>query len=72
MTLGEHCVLPIDFAKHLAPIVGLRNRVVHKYEEIRLKDFLTQLRTERGDVPEYIRHVAAYIDRHGSVGNDRV
>ena len=37
MTLADRGVLPHKFAIHLAPCVGLRNRVVHKYEKLDLK-----------------------------------
>lgn len=63
VTLGEHGVLPMDFAVRLAPVVGLRNRVVHKYEELDMHAFLLQLRTELGDVPTYLRHVLDYAER---------
>src|SRR3989338_8182597 len=34
LILAEHSILPQRFADRLAPIVGLRNRLVHRYEEI--------------------------------------
>lgn len=63
VTLGEHGVLPMDFAGRLAPIVGLRNRVVHKYEELDMRMFLTQLHAELDDIPTYLRHVLDYAER---------
>ena len=36
-TLGENNVLPKEFAGKIAPIVGLRNRIVHGYETVNKK-----------------------------------
>lgn len=32
--LGENEILPMDFAEKIAPVVGLRNRIVHRYETL--------------------------------------
>lgn len=32
IVLAKNNILPYDFAERLAPIVGLRNRLVHRYE----------------------------------------
>ena len=34
LSLGELGVLPAEFARHLAPLAGFRNILVHEYEEI--------------------------------------
>lgn len=33
-TLAEHNILPRELADRIAPSVGLRNRIVHQYEEV--------------------------------------
>ena len=32
--LAEAGILPSDFAERIAPVVGLRNMLVHRYEKI--------------------------------------
>jgi len=32
--MGELGVLPVDFARHLAPLAGFRNILVHEYLEV--------------------------------------
>ena len=32
--MGELGVLPVDFARHLAPIAGFRNILIHEYLEV--------------------------------------
>ena len=40
ITLGERKILPLDFALKIAPSVGLRNLIVHKYGQVDLKESL--------------------------------
>src|SRR3989338_7829209 len=42
-TLGSQDILPTPFAEKIAPIVGLRNRIVHRYETLHKKLFLLSL-----------------------------
>jgi len=55
--LGRMAVLPADFARRIAPAAGLRNRLVHEYDEIDPSRLYEALRTAVSDVPEYLRHV---------------
>jgi uncharacterized protein YutE (UPF0331/DUF86 family) len=34
LRMGELGVLPVDFARHLAPLAGFRNILVHEYLEV--------------------------------------
>ena len=51
--LGEKGILPFEFAQKLAPIAGVRNRLVHQYEEVDKKLFLKNLRDNFSHFEEY-------------------
>jgi len=61
--LGEHKILPKGFARKIAPVVGLRNRIVHRYETLDKKIFISTFRKEFSDFKKYLRLVSAYIDK---------
>ena len=62
-TLGTHAVLPAEFALKIAPSVGLRNQVVHKYGHVDIKFMLDQIKKEIGDYAVYIKHIHAFVSR---------
>ena len=47
---SQNKVLPKDFAKRIAPIVDLRNRLVHRYEKIDKNLFLKMLYKEKDKI----------------------
>lgn len=51
--LGDAGILPEDFAMKLAPVVGLRNAIVHRYEHLSLKRFVHELKRNFGDFKKY-------------------
>lgn len=61
ITLAQNKIIPIGFALKLAPIVGLRNRVVHKYEDLDMKRFLIELKQENSDIKKFMRVIEKYI-----------
>ena len=46
---GENNILPANFAQKLAPVVGLRNRIVHRYEELNKELFIKIFRKNLPD-----------------------
>lgn len=60
ITLGEYEVIPMDFANKIFPCIGLRNRIVHKYEKVDKDLELKTIYGERGDFKEYV----ALIEKH--------
>jgi uncharacterized protein YutE (UPF0331/DUF86 family) len=53
--------LPADFAARLAPCAGLRNRIVHAYDDLdpgRVYDALT---AALADVPEYLAAIRRFL-----------
>ena len=63
ITLGDHAVLSQDFALKLAPVVGLRNRVVHRYEGLDKRRFIELLRKNVEDFKTYIRSITKKIQK---------
>ncbi|MBP9750178.1 MAG: DUF86 domain-containing protein [Candidatus Pacebacteria bacterium] len=62
--ISEHGVVPRDLALRLAPITGMRNILVHQYEKIDKELFLRKTREHLGDIPEYARHILAYMEKN--------
>lgn len=54
-------VLPPDFAKRIAASAGLRNRLVHEYDEIDPERVYEGLQAAVRDVPEYLLQIQRYL-----------
>ena len=61
--LAENDILPADFAKKIAPVVGLRNRLVHRYEKIEKDLAIKMIYQEKNDFKEYIKLLARYLNK---------
>ncbi len=61
LVLAENHILPHEFAAKLAPIVGLRNRLVHRYEEVDMGILLNTIRRSKNDFREYVKHILRYL-----------
>ena len=62
MILAQNNVIGEAFAKRIAPVVGLRNILVHRYEKIDKDLFLSSVAKERDDFREYIKEMGQYIE----------
>lgn len=54
-------VLPPAFATQIAASAGLRNRLVHEYDEVDPERVYAGLQAAVRDVPDYLRHVERYL-----------
>ena len=63
VVLGENRLLPMDFAVKIAPSVGLRNLVVHKYGRVDVKRMVDDIRSEIGEYKEYLEYIDTYLNR---------
>lgn len=54
---GRRAIIPAELAQALAPSAGLRNRLVHEYDEIDDAIVLGALRTAARDYARYVRAV---------------
>lgn len=59
ITLSDADILPKRFAQKLAPIVGLRNAVVHRYETVSVERFIHELVLDFSDFKTYATAIAA-------------
>lgn len=63
--LAELKVLDPDFAQRIARAAGLRNRLVHEYEEIDSRLVFEALAAALRDIPVYLSQVNEFILRGG-------
>ncbi|MFB6181695.1 MAG: DUF86 domain-containing protein [Candidatus Magasanikbacteria bacterium] len=61
-TLAENDFLPEDFAEKIAPVVGIRNRIVHGYEKIDHELFIREFRENYQDFEKYKELIEKQID----------
>ena len=59
IVLGEAGILDKDFAIKLAPVVGLRNRIIHRYDTLNRSEFIEMLKKELTDFDAYHNVVLA-------------
>jgi len=62
-TLGENKILPEKFAFRVAPMVAVRNRIVHGYETLDQSLFTKNLRKHYSDFEKYIKFINKYLSR---------
>lgn len=63
LILGKHKVIPIDFAERFAKAVGLRNILVHMYEEVDIEKLHSYLQNNLGDFDEFAKYIARYLEK---------
>ncbi|MCK6462618.1 MAG: DUF86 domain-containing protein [Candidatus Pacebacteria bacterium] len=61
VTLADNNLLPKDFAAKIAPVVGLRNRIVHRYDTLNKQAFIEKLKINFVDFKEYIIYVKKLV-----------
>jgi uncharacterized protein YutE (UPF0331/DUF86 family) len=64
--LGEIGVLGPGFAHEIARAAGLRNRLVHEYEELDAAKVFSALTEALRDIPQYLDQVNRYLKTSGS------
>ncbi|KKR78169.1 MAG: hypothetical protein UU24_C0041G0010 [Candidatus Nomurabacteria bacterium GW2011_GWA2_40_9] len=52
--LGENKILPYEFAQKIAPLTGLRNKLVHGYEKIDRSKFVRDFMKDEKDFDTYM------------------
>lgn len=61
LILGEHEILPEEFAKKLAPAAGFRNVLVHMYADIDLGKLYSHLQNDIDDLELFAEYIAKYL-----------
>ena len=67
LLLGEHGILPDDFAKDLAPAAGFRNVLVHMYAKIDIDRLYYYLENNIEDIERFGEYIARYLIKGRSV-----
>jgi len=60
--LGVIKILPSDFALRLAPCTGMRNRLVHEYDQINDRIVFDSIPKLLEMVDQYINYLRDYIE----------
>ncbi len=62
VALSRFGALPGEFARRLAPCAGLRNRIVHAYDDLDPSRVYDSLRGALADVPAYLAAIRDFLD----------
>jgi uncharacterized protein YutE (UPF0331/DUF86 family) len=62
VTLGKLNILPTDFARDIAFAAGLRNRLVHEYDDIDPRKVHEALQIAVKQIPIYLQAVRKYVE----------
>ncbi|MEK7673827.1 MAG: DUF86 domain-containing protein [Patescibacteria group bacterium] len=62
--LGELGVFPQEFANKIAPIIGLRNILVHRYEKLDKELFVKNLFQNSDDIKNYAKYISDFISQN--------
>lgn len=60
--LGRNNILPLEFSAALAKVVGLRNKIIHKYDIIDMKKFIDDLKTGSRQFNDYLTFIRKYLE----------
>jgi len=61
--LGEHKMIPVEFALKIAPSVGLRNMIVHKYGRVDIKKMVDDVKANMGQYEEYLAYINDFLKK---------
>ncbi|MDP2656705.1 MAG: DUF86 domain-containing protein [bacterium] len=63
ISLGENGIVPMKFAVKIAPAVGLRNRVVHRYGDVRLTKMISDIKHGIKDFDQYLKYMSRFLEK---------
>ena len=66
LVLAENKIFSKHFAEKIAPVVGLRNRLVHRYEKVDLDILLGSIRKNKVDFREYVKYIFKILKGQGA------
>lgn len=61
ISLGKYGVITPELARKIAPSSGLRNRLVHEYDEIDPREVFKSISFALQQYPLYVRQVSSYL-----------
>lgn len=60
--LGEINIIPLEFAKSIRGMAGLRNLLVHEYARLDLTKIYSILQSNLSDFHRYMEHIKKYLE----------
>ncbi len=63
IVLGENKILPVHFALKIAPSVGLRNLIIHRYGRVDFKRMIDDIKNEISDYLEYLKFIDSFLKK---------
>ncbi len=63
LQMGRLSALPAEFAREIASLAGLRNRLVHEYNDLDAAKVYEALQKALQDIPRFLRYVDDFVDR---------
>lgn len=66
LMLADHKVYPREFAERIAGSAGLRNILVHDYNDVDRKIVHASIRTCLRDYHRYLEQVTVFLEKSGS------
>lgn len=60
--LGDSKILPNEFAFKIAPIAGMRNRLVHDYGSFDIERFTRDVKENLSDIEKYLKHIDEFLN----------
>jgi uncharacterized protein YutE (UPF0331/DUF86 family) len=63
LRLAELGVLDREFSTRIARCAGLRNRIVHEYDEVDPEKVFDALQSAIADIPAYVERVNDFVSR---------
>nr|WP_306453613.1 DUF86 domain-containing protein [Candidatus Methanoperedens nitroreducens] len=64
LILGEHGILPEDFAVKFTPSAGFRNLLVHMYAKIDIEKLYYYLQNNIDDIEQFGKYIARYLTKY--------
>ena len=68
--MGQHRILPYDFAERIAPMASFRNIIVHEYLTVDPAHVYENLQHGLDDFEQFIYYVYEYLRREGCIDED--
>lgn len=63
ITLAENKVFPMDFSLKIAPSVGLRNLIVHKYGRVNIVKMVEDIKKDIEDYLKYLKFINEFLEK---------
>lgn len=67
LKLGQHSIIPREFAERIAPMAGFRNIVVHRYLTVDPAQVYAYLKHGLDDFERFILYIYEYLRRTGYI-----